>query len=314
MTRSSRSETSPRTTSKSLTIGDEAKNDSQGITSFTRASAVSKRIVSGFCDVDRSDNPGSYLTYVNRINAHELSRFGKRQLFKRILRPRTGEHILDIGCGAGHDAHALARLVGRRGHVVGIDRSKTMIRAAQRRIQGQKCAVEFRVCDAHHLTFPDNTFDACLAIGTLMFMENPSQVLTEVIRVLKPGGRLTVLESDWDSLAITAGNSAMTDTVVKIIQKSVCHSGIGHQLPVLFWRTGFEDIGVEACPLTLSDYALANEGWRIEATLDEAHKAGVLSSFYNRRLLHQLKLASESGKFFGACTGFAVAGIKPRVH
>ena len=314
MTKSSRSETSPRTTGKNLTLGDEAKNNSQGITSFKRAIAVPKKFTSGFCDVDRSDNLSTYLTYVNRFNAHELSRFSKRELFKRILRPRTGEHILDIGCGAGHDAHALARLVGRNGHVVGIDRSKTMIRAAQRRIQGQKCALEFRVCDAHHLKFPDNTFDACLAIGTLVFMENPSQVLTEVFRVLKPGGRLTVQESDWDSLTITAGNGAMTDTLVKIRQKSVCHSGIGHQLPVLFWQTGFEDTFVGAGTMTLSDYTLANEGWRIEATLDEARKAGAISSKYTRRLLHQLKLASETGKFFGASTSFAVAGITPRVH
>jgi SAM-dependent methyltransferase len=207
----------------------------------------------------------------------------------------------------------LAKLVGRNGHIVGIDRSKTMIRAAQRRIQGQKCALEFHVCDAHHLKFPDNTFDACLAIGTLMFMENPSQVLTEVIRVLKPGGRLSTLESDWDSLVITAGNRAMTDTVTMIIRKSLRHSGIGHQLPVLFWQTGFKDIGVESGTLMLSDYALANESWRIEATLDEAREAGVISSAHVRRLLRQLKLASETGKFFGACTGFAVVGVKPTV-
>ena len=224
MTKSSRSTTSPRTIGKSLTLGDEIKNDSHGTTAFKRTITPPKRFISGFCDVDHSNDSRSYLTYVNRINAYELSRFGKRQLFKRILKPRTGERILDIGCGAGHDALALARVVGRSGHVVGIDRSKTMIRAAQRQIQGQKCALEFRVCDAHHLTFPDNTFDACLAIGTLMFMENPSQVLTEVIRVLKPGGRLTVLESDWDTLAITAGNNAMTTVSVMALLPAVIAS------------------------------------------------------------------------------------------
>lgn len=272
------------------------------------------RFISGFCDVDHSDNPRSYLTYVNRINAHELSRSSKRELFKRILRPRTGERILDIGCGAGHDAHKLARLVGRNGHVVGIDRSKTMIREARRRMQHKDLSLEFGVCDAHHLKFPDNTFDACLAIGTLMFMQNPSQVLTEVLRVLKPGGRFVAHESDWDSLAITAGNDPVTDTVVKIIQKSVCHSGIGHQLPVLFWQAGFKHTFMGAGTLTLSDYTLANEGWRIEATLEEARKAGAISSMDVRKLLHQLKVASETGKFFGASTGFAVAGIKPRVY
>ena len=128
MTKSSRSETSPRTTGKNLTLGDEAKNNSQGITSFKRAIAVPKKFTSGFCDVDRSDNLSTYLTYVNRFNAHELSRFSKRELFKRILRPRTGEHILDIGCGAGHDAHTLARLVSRNGHVLTFARNKTMSR------------------------------------------------------------------------------------------------------------------------------------------------------------------------------------------
>lgn len=269
------------------------------------------RPYNGFCNIDHSESPNSYLSYVNWVNEHEISRFGKEQLFKRILRPRAGEHILDIGCGAGHDVYTLARIVGRQGQVVGIDQSKTMIRAAQHQIQRQRYIVDFRVCDAHHLDFPDDTFDACLAIGTLMFMKNPSHVLKEVFRVLKPGGRLVTHESDWDSLTITTGDAALSRMVVHIIRKSLYHSGLGHELPVLFRQTGFQSIGVQPCTLMLSDYALANGGWRIQATLEEARKAGVISPTRVRRLLKQLKSAGEAGTFFGACTAFAVDGTKP---
>ncbi len=267
---------------------------------------------SGFCNIDHSDKPHSYVAYVNRMNADELSRYSKWQLFRRILRPRTRECILDIGCGAGHDSQILARLVGPYGHVVGIDRSKAMIRTAQKRIQGKRDALEFHVCDAHSLKFPDSTFDACLAIGTLMFMKDPFHVLTEVIRVLKPGGRLVAHESDWDTLTITAGNNAMTNCIVNILRKSTCHSGIGHQLPVLFWRTGFQDIGVESCTMKMGNYAFANKGLRIQATLNEAQKAGIITSAHVRRLLFQLKSASRKGDFLGTCTSFAVVGTKSR--
>lgn len=273
------------------------------------------RAYSGFCNIDDSHCPKSYLSYVNWTNEHQISRLSKELLVKRILRPRTGEYILDIGCGAGHDVHTLARLVGREGHVVGIDQSKTMIRAAQQQqVQRQRPTVEFRVCDAHHLHFPDNTFDACLAVGTLMFMKNPSQVLKEVFRVLKPGGRLVAHEADWDSLAIAGGDAATTNTIVRIIKHSLYQSGIGHQLPVLFWQAEFKNILVEACTLTVSDYVFADKGWRIEATLDEARMAGVISSARSKSLLNQLRAADDAGQFFGTCTAFAVAATKPRVY
>jgi ubiquinone/menaquinone biosynthesis C-methylase UbiE len=108
----------------------------------------------------------------------------------------AGESVLDIGCGTGTLAIAAAGHVGRHGSVAGIDASKEMIARARRKAARAGIPVAFELAPAERLPFSDGRFDVVLS--TLMLHHLPrttrQQCAREVRRVLKPGGRILVVD------------------------------------------------------------------------------------------------------------------------
>lgn len=265
----------------------------------------------GFSDVDGSSHPRSYIEYLDESNANERMQLSKGHLI-HALDLKRGDQVLDLGCGVGHDTQMLVRLVGRAGRVVGIDKSKTMIREARRRSRQLNRSLEFRVGDAHHLPFKRETFNGCVSFSTLIHLEQPSEVLTEIARVLKPSGRFIALEPDWDTLVVSTGDAETDGTLPFLLRQSVRHSGIAHQLPILLSQTGFENVIVRAATLTICNYAFANEAWRIERNIEHARRTGALSSSAADHLLSKLSVPEYNDRFFGAFTVLAVLGTKRR--
>ena len=263
-----------------------------------------------FNAVDASANTSQLVKYLERSNLAPLARFSRAQLI-RLLQPRSGEHILDVGCGIGYSTQAIATQVGKKGRVVGIDSSRTMIEECLKRSSPLHSNLNFRVADAHLLPFARDTFDACLAVSTLIHLDDPRKALGEILRVLKPGGRFAVLEPDWDTFVLEVGLPTVSSTVVRLVRKSVRNSGIGHQLPVLLRLVGMNILSVDAATLLASDFQLANDAWRIQSALSYAMKARLLSHTNGPNILRQLKNASKSGSFFAASTGFATIASKP---
>jgi ubiquinone/menaquinone biosynthesis C-methylase UbiE len=111
-----------------------------------------------------------------------------------LLAPKPGETILELGPGTGYYTLPVARqLYGGRLCIVDIQQTMldhTMRRAQEVAIQN----VEPTAADAQALPFPDETFDAAYMVTTLGEVPNPDQALREVVRVLRPAGRLVVGE------------------------------------------------------------------------------------------------------------------------
>lgn len=100
-----------------------------------------------------------------------------------------GARVLDLGTGTGLAALAAARLVEPGGQVTGIDLSPAMLEQARRKAQALHIAnVEFRQGDAERLELPDRAFDAVLCASALFFVPDMPAAVSEVRRVLKPGG------------------------------------------------------------------------------------------------------------------------------
>lgn len=262
-----------------------------------------------FKDVDRSVDPTSYIDYLDQSNTNERMRLAKRH-FISFLKPQKGHALLDIGCGVGHDVHMLADLVGQTGLVVGIDKSQVMIEEAKRRFRRTAAPVEFHAYDAHKLQFDQDCFDGVVCFSVLTHCEEPAAVLSEVKRVLKPGGRFIALEPDWETLVLSTNDQHSDDILTRVLRSSVRHSGIAHQLPTLFTRLGYQYVAAEASPLTTSDFALANRAWRIDSNILHAAETGRVDPAEARQLLR--KLRRHGSHFFGAFMVLAVTGIKAR--
>jgi demethylmenaquinone methyltransferase/2-methoxy-6-polyprenyl-1,4-benzoquinol methylase len=107
---------------------------------------------------------------------------------------REGQKVLDIAGGTGDLALAFAKRVGPRGTVVHTDINEAMLSTGRDRLINEGYMLPTTICDAEHLPFPDHSFDIVSVAFGLRNMTHKDQALKEMCRVLKPGGRLLVLE------------------------------------------------------------------------------------------------------------------------
>jgi arsenite methyltransferase len=125
----------------------------------------------------------------------------QRRLVIEALALQRGEHVLDIGSGPGFLACEMAAVVGDQGSVHGVDTSESMLSIAAHRERAPGSApTEFRASDALELPYPDASFDVAVSTQVYEYVEDMPAALAQVRRVLRPGGRLLILDTDWDSV------------------------------------------------------------------------------------------------------------------
>ena len=107
---------------------------------------------------------------------------------------RPGQQVLDIAGGTGDLAMGFARKVGPNGRVVHTDINATMLRTGRDRLLDAGIVLPTVVCDAERLPFPDASFDLVSVAFGLRNMTHKQEALAEMARVLRPGGKLLVLE------------------------------------------------------------------------------------------------------------------------
>ena len=112
------------------------------------------------------------------------------QALVEYARPQPGMHVMDLASGTGEPAISLAKCVGPEGTVVALDQSQELLEIAKQRAEQRGLKnVTIRVSDAHQLPFRANTFDLATCRFGVMFFVDCHQALSELLRVLKPGGR-----------------------------------------------------------------------------------------------------------------------------
>ena len=166
----------------------------------------------GYTEVPEAEKAGRVGAVFDRVAQrydlmNDLMSLGLHRLWKtfavEIARPRPGEHILDVATGSGDLARAMSRRVGPQGSVWLTDINRSMLERGRDRALDRGLLAPAVQCDAERLPFGAASFD-CVTVGFgLRNMTHKDRALAEMSRVLKPGGRLVVLEFSrvWKPLA-----------------------------------------------------------------------------------------------------------------
>lgn len=130
---------------------------------------------------------------------NDVISFGMHRVWKRRLVRETGigpgEKGLDIATGTGDIADLMAQRVEPGGSVIGIDFSAAMIARARERSRELRLPLRFEIGDCLDLRFPSDTFDVATISYGIRNVDDPVAGLREICRVLKPGGRIGVIET-----------------------------------------------------------------------------------------------------------------------
>ena len=117
-----------------------------------------------------------------------------RRYCVRLCELKNGNNAMDVCCGTGDFAFELKRAVGSKGRVVGIDIAEPMVEIAKQKSKKLNLEVDFMVGKADSIPFDSNTFDAAAVGFGLRNVTDVRKAVSEMVRVVKPGGRVVSLE------------------------------------------------------------------------------------------------------------------------
>ncbi len=189
-----------------------------------------------------------------------------------------GESVLDAGCGTGLLLEQQALAVGAAGRAEGIDYSEDMLEHA-----ADRCAdmpqVHLQQGSVEALPFDDASFDALSCTQTLLYVDKLDQALQEFYRVLKPGGRIAVLETDWSGAILNSADQALTRRIFDAWDVALVNPNLPKRLRPLLKAPGFAALRVEAIPILNASYS------------DNSFSANMLQSY--ARVARRRKLISQ---------------------
>jgi SAM-dependent methyltransferase len=232
------------------------------------------------------------------------------------LQLRAGQRLLDVGCGLGDAALALAEDLGPGGEVVGIDVSASMLTVARERATAAECSIRFSVGDALSLHEPDASFDAARSERTLQWLTDPEAAVAQLARVLRPGGRIGLIDTDWSTLRLDVGDddiAAKVSAALRVERRRP--SNIGSRLLGLLRSAGFRDASATAATQVWTEWdpndSPAPDGcFSMESLADDLVAAGELNSDDTDGFVATIREAARQGHFFMSLAMFAVIASK----
>jgi ubiquinone/menaquinone biosynthesis C-methylase UbiE len=170
-----------------------------------------------------------------------------------MMKPQHGSVVADLGCGLGFDVRRLSKLVGPEGRAIGVDASLTLLESARAASEGFP-AVEFIQADIQNLPFANGFLHSCKVDRTLQHVEQPDEVLKEIFRTVRPGGRVVCAEPDWGTFAIEASSLGdqhpVAQQVAQLWSHDIRNHRIGRDLRKLLVETGFVDLEIKETVLS----------------------------------------------------------------
>jgi SAM-dependent methyltransferase len=231
----------------------------------------------------------------------------QRARTRAALGAQRGERGLDVGCGPGFLACELAQEVGPAGRVIGLDESPEMLEAARARIvrEGLEDRMQVRPGDAARLDFPAASFDFVTAVQVYLYVADVAAALAEAARVLRPGGRLAVVDTDWDSCVWLTADRDRHRRVMEGRVAVFAQAHLPPRLPALLAGAGLRLDHAEAIPvLELRGGPDSFSGGLIAPMADQAVRHGLPREEADAWKADLLARAGSEGEYFFSLTRY----------
>lgn len=241
-----------------------------------------------------------------------------KQMSYDLLSIRSGDRILDVGCGAGVDLRPLAEQTGPGGAVIGVDSNREMIKVARDAIasSGLRNTWVFEG-NAEHLAFADGEFDRVRTDRALQHMEHPDEAIIQMHRILQPSGTLVAIEPDWGAMVVSPGSVGSEDDdsaflqIIAWCRRHLAHPLMGRQLYALLRRVGpqaWDNLRVDAVTFTFTAWQTLDLVLQLSRAAHALQSEGDNGTQAVHEWLQRVEDATAQGEFYAAVPlFFAVA-------
>ena len=235
----------------------------------------------------------------------------QRSRTRAALAIRPGERGLDIGCGPGFLLCEMAEQADTR--LQGIDASADMVAAARRRIDGKNLSgkIDVAVGDAAHLDLPSSSFDFAVAVQVYLYVKEIERALSEAARVLKPGGRLVVVDTDWDSCVWLTSDRERHRRMIDAWARQFAQPHLPPVLPRLLAAAGLEVESVESFPVLNPRYDADSFSAGIIESLPAAVSRQGIDPTEAEAWAADLRARTGAGEYFFSVNRYLFRGRRP---
>src|SRR5262249_40810695 len=202
--------------------------------------------IGGFTQPDAS--PEYFIGFLQLLDNQESIKNVRAQAARRMSLA-TGHKVLDLGCGIGGATFPIADVIGPSGLAVGIDVSSAMIEAARQRANDRP-GLDFRVGEATAIPFPDGFFDSARSERVFLYLPDRIAAIREMMRVVKRGGRICIIDTDLDATAIYSKNPALARKMTSVVAASMPNANSAGELPAIARQAGLKDVHMDCSALT----------------------------------------------------------------
>ncbi|WP_433164616.1 methyltransferase domain-containing protein [Kribbella sp. CA-247076] len=179
----------------------------------------------------------------------------QRRIVRMALALRPGDRVLDVGVGPGLLAAEMAPEVGPGGRICGIDVSESMLAIASARadVPGGP-GIELELASATSLPYPAESFDVVVSTQVFEYVDDVIGALQEVRRVLRPAGRVVLLDTDWDSVVWRSSDDERMRRVLSAFEEHLADPHLPRTLADVLDKSGFTLTHLQVVPMLNAGY------------------------------------------------------------
>jgi ubiquinone/menaquinone biosynthesis C-methylase UbiE len=222
----------------------------------------------------------------------------QRNAFINAFEPQLGQRVLDVGSGPGFLSNAIFDKVGQSGSVCGIDISEPLLDIANSQNK-KRVGIEFLLGDATKLPFSSEEFDTVVSTQVLEYIPEVDVALIEFHRVLRTGGTVALLDTDWDSIVWHSSNRTRMNRILQAWEEHAADPFLPRTLSKKLNRAGLQVQSEKIIPICNAEFSQETYSNRlIDLIIPFVVNTGNITTNEAEAWAQDLRKCGQNGEYF----------------